>query len=159
MMLSISFTHNWQVGEFYFIRYFLAFICATCQTQLFRVINGIFNPRVALFFMMATIFSPGVFHASVAFLPSSFSMYTTMLSMAAFMDWRGSLKTVRGIFWFAVGGILGWPFAAALSIPFILEELYFALIGSKLTIKEAAVRFLRGSGAALMVLVSFHAII
>lgn len=103
---------------------------------------------------MATIFSPGMFHASVALLPSSFAMYTTMLSMAAFMDWRGGLQTARGIFWFAVGGILGWPFAAALSIPFLLEEICFAVIGSRSAFDELVLRFLRGIRAALLVLVS-----
>src|SRR5580700_9057342 len=56
-----------KVAEFYFIRYSLAFVCAICETQLFRVINGTLNPRIALFFMMVMIFSPGMFHASAAF--------------------------------------------------------------------------------------------
>ena len=145
-----------KVGEFYFIRYALAVICAICQTQLFRVISGTLNPRIALFFMLATIFSPGMFHASTAFLPSSFAMYTTMLGMAAFMNWRGGLKTAHGIFWFAIGGVLGWPFSIALSAPFLLEEVILAVISSKEAFIDALMRFVRGIVAGLLVLVSHY---
>lgn len=102
---------------------------------------------------MAMIFSPGVFHASAAYLPSSFAMYTTMLGMAAFMDWRGGLKTTNAIFWFAVGGILGWPFSIALSAPFLLEEVILATISGKDAILDAVIRFARGAIAGLSVLV------
>lgn len=120
---------------------------------MFRVINGTLNPRVALFFLMAMIFSPGMFHASTAYLPSSFAMYTTMFGMAAFMDWRGGLKTAHGIFWFAIGGILGWPFSIALAAPFLLEEVIFAFIGGKDALISAVIRFVRGAIAGLSVLV------
>jgi hypothetical protein len=145
--------NSFKVGEFYFIRYILAFVCALCQTQMFRVINGTLNPRIALFFMMAMIFSPGMFHASASFLPSSFAMYTTMLGMAAFMNWRGGLKTALGMFYFSIGGILGWPFAIALSAPFLLEELIFASLSSKDAFIDAIMRFIRGFVAGLLVLV------
>jgi alpha-1,2-mannosyltransferase len=119
---------------------------------MFRVINNILNPRIAIFFMMAMIFSPGMFHASAAFLPSSFAMYTTMLGMAAFMNWRGGLKTAQGIFFFAVGGILGWPFAMALSAPFLFEEIVFAFLSSKDALIDVIMRFIRGIVAGLLVL-------
>lgn len=81
-------------------------------------------------------------------------MYTTMLGMAAFMNWKGGLKTAQGIFWFAVGGILGWPFAMALSIPFLFEEVIFATLSSKDAFIDVIIRFLRGIVAGLLVLVS-----
>lgn len=104
---------------------------------------------------MAMIFSPGMFHASTAFLPSSFAMYTTMLGMAAFMNWRGGLKTAQGIFWFAVGGVLGWPFSVALCAPFLLEEALFAVLSSKDALIDTVMRFVRGIAASLLVLVGF----
>jgi alpha-1,2-mannosyltransferase len=143
-----------QVGEFYYIRYILAFVCALCQTLMFRVVNNTLNPRIAIFFMMAMIFSPGFFHASASFLPSSFAMYTIMLGMAAFMNWRGGLKTAQGIFWFAVGGVLGWPFAMALSLPFLFEEVVLATLSSKDAFIDVIMRFMRGTVAALLVVVS-----
>ncbi|PBP28909.1 Alg9-like mannosyltransferase [Diplocarpon rosae] len=141
-----------KVGEFYFVRYILACVCAICQTILFRVVNNTLNPRVALFSMMAMVFSPGMFHASASFLPSSFAMYMTMLGMAQFMNWRGGLKTAPGIFCFALGGILGWPFAMALSAPFLFEEVVFAFLSSKDALIDMVMRFTRGVVAGFLIL-------
>lgn len=121
--------------------------------MLFRVVNNTLNPRIALFFLMAMVFSPGMFHASASFLPSSFAMYTTMFGMAQFMNWRGGLKTAQGIFCFALGGILGWPFAMALSAPFLFEEVVFACLSSKDAFIETILRFIRGIVSGLIVLV------
>ena len=79
-------------------------------------------------FMLIMLTSPGMFHASAAYLPSSFSMYTAMLGTACFMDWRGGSKTNVGIMWFGIGAIVGWPFTAVLILPFIVEELALASI-------------------------------
>lgn len=115
-------------SEFYLLRLVLGLVCSICGARLYSKISNVFNPRVAAFFLIIMATSPGMFHASVAYLPSSFSMYTTMLGMAAFMDWRGGLRTAQGIFWIGAGACLGWPFAAAMAIPFVLEELMFAII-------------------------------
>lgn len=143
-----------KVGEFYLIRYTLAMFCAICETSMFRVINSTVNPRVALFFLLALVSSPGMFHAAAAYLPSSFAMCTTMLGTVAFMDWRGGpfYKTANGIFWFAVGGVLGWPFSLALSAPFLLEAVIFASTSGKKAFFDTLKRFLRGGLASLAVL-------
>lgn len=141
-----------KLGEFYFIRYVLAFTCAICQTYLFRVINNILNPRIALFFLMAMVFSPGMFHASASYLPSSFAMYTTMLGIGAFMNWQGGLKTSLAMFWFSLGAVLGWPFSIALSMPFLMEELFFAVMSDKDAKIDAIMRWIRGAVAGLIVL-------
>lgn len=106
-----------------------------------------------MFFMMAMIFSPGMFHASASFLPSSFAMYTTMLGMAQFMNWRGGLKTAQGIFCFALGGMIGWPFVMALAAPFLFEEVVLAGLSSKDVFIDVIMRFIRGIVAGLLVLV------
>lgn len=108
--------------EFYFIRVMLGFVCALCELRLFTTVSRILNPRIGIMFSIIMVTGPGMFHASVAYLPSSFSMYMTMLGTAAFMDWRGGLKTAQGIMWFGVGAIVGWPFSAALIVPFMIEE-------------------------------------
>ncbi|KAK4444879.1 Alg9-like mannosyltransferase family-domain-containing protein [Podospora aff. communis PSN243] len=143
-----------KVAEFYFVRYSLAFFCALCQTLMWKAICLALNPRVGLFFIAATVFSPGNFHASGAFLPSSFAMYTAMLGAAAFINWRGGIKTSMGMFWFAVGGVFGWPFAIALCAPFVFEEGIFALFSDKERFFEAAIRVFRGV-VATFVLVFF----
>jgi len=101
--------------------------------------------------MIILVSSPGMFHASTAYLPSSFAMYTTMLGMSAFMDWRGGSRTAQGIMWFGIGGIVGWPFAVALITPFLLEELVLATLTRDGI--EVARRFLDGTVRCLLVLV------
>ncbi|KAF2031917.1 hypothetical protein EK21DRAFT_99437 [Setomelanomma holmii] len=108
-----------KVVEFYFLRITLALVCALCQTRLYSVIARTMNPRVAIFFALALVFSPGMYHAAPAYLPSTFAMYTTMLGFSSFMDWSGGIKTASGIMWFALGTTLGWPFAGALILPFL----------------------------------------
>jgi alpha-1,2-mannosyltransferase len=117
-----------KVIEFYFLRIALALVCALCQSRLYAVISRTINPRVAIFFAMALIFSPGMYHAAPAYLPSTFAMYTTMLGFSAFMDWTKGMQTVQGIFWFGVGTTLGWPFAGALVLPFVAEEVILASV-------------------------------
>ncbi|KAF4513178.1 hypothetical protein G6O67_000481 [Ophiocordyceps sinensis] len=141
-----------KMSEFYFVRYGLAFVCALCQTVMYQVVSSTLNGRIGLFFLIATVTSPGNFHASTAFLPSSFAMYMCMLGAAAFMNWRGGLKTSQGIFWFAVAGILGWPFAAALCLPFMLEEGVLALFSDREALVQSIVRSFRGVVGGFLVL-------
>lgn len=140
-----------RVAEFYFLRVVLGFVCAICQTKLYSAIARMINTRVAIFYLMITIMSPGMYHASIAYLPSSFAMYTTMLGFSAFMDWQGGIKTARGIFYFALGSVLGWPFAGALVLPFIAEEVLLAVVSGE--IYAGARRLLNGAVRAVLVLV------
>lgn len=123
---------------------------------LFRVISFTLNPRIGLFFLVATVMSPGNFHSSTAYLPSSFAMYMSLLGAAAFMNWRGGIRTSWGIWWFAVGGILGWPFASALCAPFLIEEGILAILAAlsdSQRLFEAIMRVVRGGVAALLLAV------
>ena len=138
--------------EFYAVRTVLAMACAFSETYLFSAISRTLNPRIGIMFMIAMVFSPGMFHASVAYLPSSFSMYTAMLGTAAFMDWRGGLKTAVGIMWFGIGAIVGWPFSAALIVPFLMEDIFLAYLTKDRS--EAAFRYLDGIARSFLVLVS-----
>lgn len=150
-----------KLAEFYFVRYVLAFICALCQVLLFRVISFTLNPRIGLFFLVATVMSPGNFHSSTAYLPSSFAMYMSLLGAAAFMNWRGGIRTSWGIWWFAVGGILGWPFASALCAPFLIEEGILAILAAlsdSQRLFEAIMRVVRGGVAALLLAIGDAAI-
>ena len=138
--------------EFYFIRGLLGCICAGCETHLFRAIWRAIDPRVAISFLIAMAASPGMFHASVAYLPSSFAMYTTMMGMAAFMDTEDGLKTHKGIMWFGIGATIGWPFSAALVVPLLLEELVFAKVTDD--ISGMAHRIIDGGIRSLIIVVS-----
>lgn len=103
---------------------------------------------------MAMVTSPGMFHAAASFLPSSFAMYTTMAGMACFMNWRGGIKTAQAIFWFALGGVLGWPFSMALCLPFILEEIVFASFTDKDGLIDWITRMVRGITSGILIVVS-----
>ena len=128
--------------EFYFVRGMLGLICAGCETRLFSTISRTMNPRIAVIFLLAMTSSSGMFHASVAYLPSSFAMYTTILGATAFIDVKDGFKTTEGITWFGLGATVGWPFSAALILPFILDEL--AYLRRTAEIKGAASRVLGG---------------
>ncbi|KAF4300728.1 GPI mannosyltransferase [Botryosphaeria dothidea] len=145
-----------KTTQFYFLRLVLGFFCACCETRLFSTIARTLNPRIAIFFLIAMVFSPGMFHASTSYLPSSFAMYTNMLAASAFMDWKGGLRTAAGICWFAVGGILGWPFASVLVLPFIAEELFLAVQTGSLY--DTAKRFLDGAVRSFCVLAASESI-
>ncbi|TID22070.1 glycosyltransferase family 22 protein [Venturia nashicola] len=136
-----------KTAEFYFLRVTLAFVCAVCETRLFAVISRTLNPRIAIIFLIIMATSTGMFHASAAYLPSTFAMYTTMLGVTAFV---GGGSTAQGIMWFGVGTVLGWPFAAALIFPFIAEELLVASVTND--IADTATRFVDGTVRSLVVL-------
>lgn len=102
--------------------------------------------------MIIVATSTGMFHAGTAYLPSSFAMYTAMLGTAAFLDRRGGIRTAEGIFWFGVGAVLGWPFAAALVLPFIIEEFIMAVVVKEFG--ELVLRGINGTVRSLIVLVS-----
>ncbi|MBE7182245.1 MAG: hypothetical protein INR71_13755 [Terriglobus roseus] len=116
-------------AEFYLLRTALAFACAFCEAKLFSAVRRAMSGRIALIFLVILSTSTGMFHASVAYLPSSFAMYCTMLAFAAFMDTRRHrvASRARSIFWFGVGGVLGWPFALAMALPFLFEEVFDAV--------------------------------
>ena len=127
-----SFFVQSKTAEFYVIRLFLAVFCAACQTRLYSSICRSLNPRIGLLFLTIVTFSPGIFHASTAFLPSTFTMYTSMLGLAAFLDLKGGPKIAQGIMWFALGAVVGWPFAGALIVPLLASEAIIAVLAGSI---------------------------
>lgn len=114
---------NAKRHEFIGIRITLAVACAYCQTQLCSAVARRVQARVALLMALTMAFSTGMFYASVAYLPSSFSMYTTMLGLSAFLNVESRPGTAKGILWFGIGVVVGWPFAGALIFPLLADEL------------------------------------
>jgi alpha-1,2-mannosyltransferase len=119
--------------------------------KLYAAVSLNINRRVGILYLITTIASAGMFHAASAFLPSTFAMYTTMLGMAAFIGRRRGFRTAEGVFWFALGGLLGWPFSMAMCIPHIAEELFMAAVswGALPTVY----RLVKGGIASLLLLV------
>ncbi|KIR99848.1 alpha-1,2-mannosyltransferase [Cryptococcus deuterogattii 2001/935-1] len=114
---------------FFALRICLGAICSFCEAKFFRTVVETVNERVGRYLLFAMILSAGMWSASVAFLPSSFAMYTTMLASSywfqpATTTPQGTTRTYRATFFYALGAIVGWPFSAALGIPFIFEQLF-----------------------------------
>jgi alpha-1,2-mannosyltransferase len=68
-------------------------------------------------------------------------MYTTMLFFSQMLQpprQHSGKRTFWAIFWVGLGGLLGWPFSAAVGLPFALEEL---LIHTRNQTKKKTVRF------------------
>ena len=54
-------------------------------------------------------------------------MYTTMLALShAFIppSNQDSRRTLAAVLYFTLGAVVGWPFALAVAIPFVFEELF-----------------------------------
>jgi len=104
-----------------------------------------------MLYLVTTVASAGMFHAAATFLPSTFAMYTSMLGTAAFVDRRRGFRTAEGVFWFALGGLLGWPFSMAMCVPHVVEELFMASVswGALPTVK----RLIKGGIASGLLLV------
>jgi hypothetical protein len=54
-------------------------------------------------------------------------MYTTMLALShAFTppNSQDDQRTLAAVVYFTLGSVLGWPFALAIAIPFVFEELF-----------------------------------
>jgi len=65
-------------------------------------------------------------------------MYTTMLALShAFIppSNKDSQRTLAAVMYFTLGAVLGWPFALAIAIPFVVEEL-FVFGGDQVAAKE-----------------------
>ena len=148
--LSWVFT-NQKFNEFIYIRSVLGILCAFSELRLFKAVSSNVGSRIAFIMLFALVSSTGMFYASVAFLPSSFSMYTTMLGTAAFMDVQQGLKTKQGIMCFGIGTIVGWPFSAALILPLFADELAFLKLTGRF--QETINRVVGGTAGLLPVIV------
>ncbi|KAK9477140.1 Alg9-like mannosyltransferase family-domain-containing protein [Lipomyces japonicus] len=126
-----------KVNLFFALRTILGAFCAFCEVTLYSAIYRNISKNVAQLFLIFSIAATGMFHASVAYLPSSFSMYFTMLAFSHILDKRSIYKPQSALFFFAVSSFLGWPFALAVSIPFVFEILWSVIISplrAKITI-------------------------
>jgi len=137
--------------EFFLIRNVLGVACTLCETRLFSAVYQSMGSRIAILLLIIMVSSSGMFHASVAYLPSSFSMYTTMLGMAAFLDVRHGLQIDKVILWFGIGAIVGWPFSGALILPLFFDILSY--LSSTGDLSEIASKVVQGVLKALLIVV------
>ncbi|KAF0412292.1 glycosyltransferase family 22 protein [Gigaspora margarita] len=124
-IFDFVFNHD-KIKVFYAIRVTFAVVCALSESMFYIAASSHLGPRVGRYLIIAMLFSAGMWNASTAYLPSTFTMYTTMVAFFyALMpvSTTSGRRVHRTIFWVGLGSLLGWPFSAAVGIPAALEEL------------------------------------
>uniref|UniRef100_A0A915E6S3 Mannosyltransferase n=1 Tax=Ditylenchus dipsaci TaxID=166011 RepID=A0A915E6S3_9BILA len=110
-----------KAAFFHTLRFVIGFVGLSADICLYESVSQRLGNRVALLYMIFNMFSIGMFNASCAFLPSSFSMIMNAFAMAAYLQ----EKWFWAIFCTCVSALVGWPFAAVLGLPIALEMLVF----------------------------------
>ncbi|KAJ2500632.1 mannosyltransferase [Coemansia sp. RSA 1972] len=127
MHLVIGFQTKTQV--FYALRVCLALISALCEAVFVRAVADV-DRRMANYVWWGMFGMAGMFHAAHAVLPTSFAMCLCMLGSAASMvpphvDMKRHLRyrVVPAVGAFALAVCAGWPYAALVAVPLVLEEM------------------------------------
>lgn len=102
---------------FYFSRCLFAFVCAQCELYFYKAVCREFGVAIGRLTLAFLLLSAGMFISSSAFLPSTFSMYITLLSMAAWFQRKYELA----IFTTALSAFLSWPFAGLIGLPIAVD--------------------------------------
>ncbi|XP_050541616.1 alpha-1,2-mannosyltransferase ALG9 isoform X2 [Daktulosphaira vitifoliae] len=109
-----------KIMLFYMIRCMLGLFCSACEIYFYRVIHKKFGSTIAKYYLAISVFSPGMFIASAAYLPSSFSMYMTFLSIGSW--YNGNLELA--IFTTAISTLLSWPFSGLIGFPLACDVIF-----------------------------------
>lgn len=102
------------------MRCVLGFICAFCESLFYSGVRKTFGPNVARWTLVFLLLSTGMFISGTAYLPSSFSMYMTMISMAGWYFDRFEVSIVAT----AVSTFISWPFACIIGAPIAFDCLF-----------------------------------
>ncbi|VIO95102.1 Plasmid Maintenance Protein containing protein [Brugia malayi] len=89
------------------------------EIKMYKALCSRFGNGIARIYVVLTSLSAGMFIASCAFLPSSFSMSANLFAIAAYINEEWLLA----ISFTAVSALVSWPFAAILGLPIVLEML------------------------------------
>nr|XP_022339393.1 alpha-1,2-mannosyltransferase ALG9-like [Crassostrea virginica] len=117
-LYNMLFSTN-KIMLFYILRCVLAVACASCEIYFYKGVCKQFGANTGRITLAVLLISAGMFISSTAFLPSSFCMYMTLLSMGAWF--LGHLHVA--ILSTAASAILGWPFAGILGAPIAADIL------------------------------------
>jgi len=121
MIVRILVEWHDKVFIFYAIRVILGIFCAYCETYFYQAVCHRFGRIVGRYTLLFTFFSSGMYFSSVAYVPSSYAMYTVLLSFAAwFYGHHG-----KSIVYAALGVILStWPYIAVIFLPLSFDALH-----------------------------------
>ncbi|CAI5442507.1 unnamed protein product [Caenorhabditis angaria] len=108
-----------KIAVFVVTRCTIGLFCLVGEYLMYLAVCKRLNIATGRHFMLFSIFSSGVFTASTAFLPSSFAMSLNFYLLAAYLNeqwWLAILCT-------ALSALVGWPFAAVLGLPVVIDML------------------------------------
>ncbi|KAI0962404.1 hypothetical protein AcV7_001253 [Taiwanofungus camphoratus] len=137
---------------FFAVRIFLAVISSACEATMYRTTVERINYRVGRYLFFILLFNAGMWTASTAFLPSAFAMYANTLGFTFALQpttTRNMRRTLLSTLAFATGAIVGWPFAIAVAVPFVFEELF--LYGADKVIPETRTSWMLGRWKKMLV--------
>ena len=115
-----------KVLLFYYTRFFLGIISAVCESYFISGVGLKFTTLAARLLLAIQVVSIGMMVSSTAFLPSSFSMYMTMLVLGGWMHSHFKLSILATI----SSVLIGWPFSGIISVPVGLHMLSTPVIQS-----------------------------
>ena len=105
---------------FYSLRCVMAVACSLAELYFFKGVVKEVGANVGRITLALMVFSAGFFISSTAFLPSTTSMYLTMVSHGAWFRQAYPLA----IFATALSALLSWPFAALLGAPIAFDIVF-----------------------------------
>ncbi|VDM57099.1 unnamed protein product [Angiostrongylus costaricensis] len=106
-----------KIALFITLRCCIGIFTLLAEFSLYKAVCKHLSISIGRFFVVFSMLSTGMFISSTAFLPSSFAMTMNMYAMAAFLN----EKWFYAIFCTAVSTIVGWPFAAVLGLPIVVD--------------------------------------
>ncbi|PVF98644.1 hypothetical protein CPB86DRAFT_814669 [Serendipita vermifera] len=126
-----SFLSDSKQAPFFAVRTALAAISSLCEARFFLSVVESVGESVGMYLFVMLLTSAGMWNASTAFLPSTFSMYFNMLAFSFAVQLAKSRRpnptdsrTLFATVLFGAGAIIGWPFSILVSFPFVFEELF-----------------------------------
>ncbi|KAF8899021.1 Alg9-like mannosyltransferase family-domain-containing protein [Infundibulicybe gibba] len=113
---------------FFATRIFLAVICVLTEARFYRTVAEKMNERVGRYLFFMLLFSAGMWNASVgsllALILCDVRDFIRIFVCTGSPSNANNRRTLMATLAFATGAIVGWPFALALAIPFVFEELF-----------------------------------
>ncbi|PIA14119.1 Alg9-like mannosyltransferase, partial [Coemansia reversa NRRL 1564] len=129
-VLHVVFGFRTKTQVFFALRIMLGLASAGCEALMIRMVAEWVDKRMANYLAVGLFGMAGMFHSTVAMLPSSFAMCAGMVASAFAMvppaaDLRIHLRRrmVPAVLAFVVATAVGWPYAALVALPFVAEEL------------------------------------
>lgn len=112
--------------SFFFLRIAIGIASTLEEAALYRRVATTVSARAGRYMLVFLLASAGMWNAATTLLPSTLALH--LVNVAYISALKHQLTDRRTYFVtavFAVSAVLGWPFSAALAIPFFFEELYW----------------------------------